>query len=256
MTGLEAVRLPRDRRESTLGTARLLRHRRSLEISMHALLENSRGATLASVAQRSRRPKRWLRLDKQMPDWDVTRIERRVIDATPEKVFDAALNTDFVDAVRHSRGVQVLFAMRAVAERVATAVRRRPPVRAAAATLRVGALPLRGEWVTLGQDWPHEIAFGAIGRFWAGETKWLISDASVFGSFQQPGFAKIACHFAFRRLGDGRTLVTYEARTKATDATSRRAFLRYWHLVSPFVGVVMRSMLATIDRNVVRGRLS
>jgi hypothetical protein len=223
---------------------------------MHALLEDSRGATLASVAQRSRRPKRWLRLDKQMPDWDVTRIERRVIDATPEKVFDAALNTDFVDAVRHSRGVQVLFAMRAVAERVATAVRRRPPVRAAAATLRVGALPLRGEWVTLGQDWPNEIAFGAIGRFWAGETKWLISDASVFGSFEQPGFAKIACHFAFRRLGDGRTLVTYEARTKATDATSRRAFLRYWHLVSPFVGVVMRSMLATIDRNVVRGRLS
>ena len=223
---------------------------------MYAQLDTSRGAKLAAGVQRSRRPKRWLRLDKHMPDWDATRIERRVIDATPENVYDAALNTDFVDAVRHSRGVQVLFAMRALAERVATAVRRRPPIRAAAATLRVGALPLRGEWVTLGQDWPNEIAFGAIGRFWAGETKWLISDASVFGSFEQPGFAKIACHFAFRRLGDGRTLVTYEARTKATDATSRRAFLRYWRLVSPFVGLVMRSMLATIERNVVRGRLS
>jgi hypothetical protein len=223
---------------------------------MRALLKTSRGAHLAAGAPRSRRPKRWLRLDKHMPNWDATRIERRVIDATPENVYDAALNTDFVDAVRRSRGVQVLFAMRAAAERVLTAVRRRPPVRAAAATLRVGALPLRGEWVTLGQDWPHEIAFGAIGRFWAGETKWLISDASVFGSFQQPGFAKIACHFAFRRLGDGRTLVTYEARTKATDATSRRAFLRYWRLVSPFVGLVMRSMLATIEHNVTKGRRS
>ncbi|HEV8365373.1 MAG TPA: hypothetical protein VGQ52_17785 [Gemmatimonadaceae bacterium] len=188
-----------------------------------------------------------------MPTWDAIRVERRVIDATPERLYDVTLNTDFLDVACSSRAVRILFGLRAAAERVITSVRfrRRPQVHSPRA-LRVGSLPLRGDWVTLGQDWPTEIAFGAIGRFWTGDTKLLKTDASVFRSFDGHGFAKIACHFSFRPLGNGQTLVTYESRTKATDAASRRAFLRYWRVVSPFVGVVMRAMLAAIERNVKR----
>jgi hypothetical protein len=43
-------------------------------------------------------------------------------------------------------------------------------------------------------------------------------------------------------------LLSYEARTQATDETASRAFLRYWTLVSPRVGAVMRSLLALIAR--------
>ena len=206
------------------------------------------------VAPPREAPARPLRLDRCMPAWDATRVERCVIDATPERLYDVTLNTDFLDAVRSSRAVRILFALRAAAERVITSLRLRPrPQSRPQGAMRVGALPLRGEWVTLGQDWPREIVFGAIGRFWAGDTKLLTTDASVFRRFDVPGYAKIACHFSFRPLGDGRTLVTYEARTKATDAASRRAFLRYWRVVSPFVGIVMRAMLATIEHNVKRG---
>ena len=46
--------------------------------------------------------------------------------------------------------------------------------------------------------------------------------------------------------------LTYEARTAATDAASRRGFQRYWRVVAPFVGIVMRAQLSVIARNVAR----
>jgi hypothetical protein len=205
------------------------------------------------VAPARAEPAHRVRLDHCMPTWDATRVERRVIDATPETVYDVTLNTDFLNVARRSLAVRVLFGIREAAERAITSLRFKRRPRYTPRALRVGSLPLRGEWVTLGQEWPREIAFGAIGRFWAGDTKMLKTDASVFRFFDAPGFAKIACHFWFRPLGNGQTLVTYESRTRATDAASRRAFLRYWRVVSPFVGVVMRATLATIERNAKRG---
>ena len=188
-------------------------------------------------------------LDRMIPTWDAMRIDRREIHAPAAVVYAAALNADFMDAVRSSPTVRVLFAVRAGAERIATALRfRRRSAPPPAAMGRLRDMPLRGEWAMLGQDWPNEVAFGAVGRFWAGETKWTDIDARTFAPFNRPGFAKIGCNFHFRALSEQRTLVTYEARTKATDAIAQRAFLRYWRFVSPLAGVVMRSMLATIER--------
>ena len=95
---------------------------------------------------------------------------------------------------------------------------------------------------------PEEIVFGAVGQFWAGKTQWETVTADEWERFDRPGFAKIACNFLLQSHGDDRTLVTYEARTLALDDTSRRGFRRYWRVVSPFVGVVMRSMLALVGR--------
>jgi hypothetical protein len=77
-------------------------------------------------------------------------------------------------------------------------------------------------------------------------TRWLTIDASEFGAFQRPGFAKIAAAITVRPYGARRSLITYEARTRATDDAARRAFLRYWRVVSPGVGMVMRAMLASV----------
>jgi hypothetical protein len=115
-------------------------------------------------------------------------------------------------------------------------------------------MPSHGDWVRLGEDAPREVAFGVIGRFWAGQTTWKQISAGEFATFDRPGFAKIACSFSLRPYGAVRTLVTYEARTKGTDPASSRAFLRYWRGVSPFVGVVLRSMLSVIDDEARRSR--
>jgi hypothetical protein len=186
-------------------------------------------------------------LDSLMPEFDATRIEHRVIDGPPADVYEAAVQADFLDAVRRSIMVRGLFALRATAERVAATARRSPVVSPPELPfLRLAEMPEHGDWVRLGADPPNEFAFGVIGRFWAGETAWAQIDASAFTSFDSPGYAKIAANLSLRSYGDRRTLLSYEARTQATDETARRAFLRYWKLVSPGIGVVMRSTLALI----------
>jgi hypothetical protein len=41
--------------------------------------------------------------------------------------------------------------------------------------------------------------FGVVGRLWAGETVWERIDASDFGAFARPRYAKIAGNISFRR---------------------------------------------------------
>jgi hypothetical protein len=186
-------------------------------------------------------------LDSLMPEFDATRIEHRVIDGPPADVYEVAIHVDFLDAMRRSRIVRGLFGLRAAGERAAAAARRAQAVRRPElGALRLAEMPERGDWVRLGEDPPNEFAFGVIGRFWGGETAWKRIDPSAFTSFDTPGYAKIAANLSLRPYGEGRTLLSYEARTRATDETARRAFLRYWTVASPGAGLVMRSLLAVI----------
>src|SRR5690348_16557443 len=122
-------------------------------------------------------------LDELMPVWDARRVERRVVRAPLAAAYQAALTADFLDAARRSPAVKALFATRSAAQRLVSFILRRPfaepPTPAA---LRLVDLPSKGEWIALGRS-PTEIAFGVIGRFWAGETTWATTDAGAFGSF-------------------------------------------------------------------------
>jgi hypothetical protein len=191
-------------------------------------------------------------LDHLLPVWDAQRVERRVIPVPIAQAYDAAMRTDFLDAVRDSRVVRTLFALRSSAERVVAFLRRRPfqepppPTR-----LRLMDLPATGDWVRLGADRPREFAFGVAGRFWAGSTTWVPMDSDAFTSFTTTGFARIGCHLYFTSLGSGRTQVSYVARTRANDPKSREGFLNYWMFVAPFVGFVMRVTLRAIERTAI-----
>lgn len=181
---------------------------------------------------------------------DAVRAEHLLVEGSRAAVYDAVRRADFMRAWQESRTVRALFAARSLGERaVSTVTGRTPPSEPPPpATIRLVDLTARGEWVLLGEDPPHEIAFGAIGRFWAGETVWESIDAAQFATFERPGLARIACDFSLRPYGDSRTLVSYECRTQATDPESRRAFLRYWRPLSPFIGVVLRSQLRVVAR--------
>jgi hypothetical protein len=190
-------------------------------------------------------------LDTVMPSYDATRIERRVIDAPPDAVFDAAMRADFLDAGRRSPAVRAAFGVREAFEKVVSFLRSSPqPAATEAEHLRLVDMETRGEWVVLARDPGREVVFGALGRFWSGETAWETIDADQFSAFDRPGYAKIACHLAITPTADGGSVVSYEARTVATDPAARRSFLRYWRIVSPFVGYIMRSMLRVIDHDV------
>lgn len=188
-------------------------------------------------------------LDELMPAFDATRIEHRVVEGRPPALYDAVLRADFLRTWRESRSLRALSATRSTAQRVLARARGRPFVEPPAPpSLRLADMPAHGDWVRLGEAPPREVAFGVIGRFWGGETVWEQIDAADFTAWAQPGVARIACNFSLRAYGASRTLVSYEARTQATDADARRAFLRYWNAVSPGVGIVMRAQLKTVER--------
>jgi hypothetical protein len=189
-------------------------------------------------------------LDTLIPAFDATRVEHRVIAAAPPEVYDAAIHADLVDAMRRSRVVRGLFALRGAAERIAAPIRGSQAPQVSVPVLRLAEMTGRGDWVKLGADPPNEFVFGAIGRFWGGRTRWEQIESSTFASFREPGYAKIAASLSLRPYGDERTLLSYEARTQATDDAARRAFLRYWAVASPGAGLVMRSALALIAQEV------
>jgi hypothetical protein len=185
-------------------------------------------------------------LDELMSEFDATRIEHRVILGAPAEVYEATIQADLVDAMRRSRAVRGLFALRGTIERARATVARSSAAPVETPVLRLAEMPERGDWVKLGADPPNEFVFGVIGRFWDGETKWEQIESSAFTSYRQPDFAKIAANLSLRSYGDERTLLSYEARTQATSDAARRAFLRYWALASPGAGFVMRSALALV----------
>jgi len=186
-------------------------------------------------------------LDRVLPEFDATRSEHAVVPGELGPVYQAVRRADFIQAWRGSPAVRFLFGARSLGERAVAAIGRRPfEEPPAPESMRLADLPSQGEWVLLGEDPPHEIAFGTIGCFWAGETAWESIDAREFAAFDRPGLAKIACNFSLRPYGKGRTLVSYECRTHATDAAGRAGFLRYWRPLSPFIGVVLRAQLGVV----------
>ena len=86
-----------------------------------------------------------------------------------------------------------------------------------------------------------------VGRFWAGETKWTDIDARPSRP-STPRLRQNWLQLPLRALREQRTLVTYEARTKATDAIAQRALpsLLAFRVTAGWRRYA--SMLATIER--------
>jgi hypothetical protein len=187
--------------------------------------------------------------------WDAVRCEQRVISVPVAEAFETVLRTDFRDVPMESRFVRALFSIRTVAEHaVSFLLRQEPVIPPPFGAMRLADLPSRGEWVRLDMDAPNRISFGAIGRFWAGETRWVVFDAADFERFSRPGYAKIRCDIGVMPLDACLTALTYECRTIATDPSSQREFLRYWRVVSPFVGVVLRATLRLFERRAIEAK--
>ena len=192
-----------------------------------------------------------LQLDWLLPEFDAIIVEHRVIEGGPDAVYRAVATIDMVEIPNAYLAVRALFAARGAAERLVSALHGRPtPTEEAAGPMRLGDMPEQGEWVKLAEEEPRELAFGAIGRFWGGETAWKTIDAHEFVDIDDPGFAKIACSVSLRPYGTARTLVSYEARTQALDSDSRAHFLRYWRVVRPGVAIVMRAFLHAVAKQV------
>jgi hypothetical protein len=186
-------------------------------------------------------------IDDVLPDFDVTRVDTIVVAAPADEMYKAALELDLIQVVRDDPLVAVLFAIRTIPDHVMRMFGKRSASQELEA-MRLAELPLEGDWIRLGENPGHEIVFGAVGRFWNGPIQWQQSTTETFASPTTPGTARIAANLAVHPYSRDRVLVTYEARTAATDEASRQGIKRYWRFLSPFIGLVLRGVLRAIRR--------
>ena len=178
-------------------------------------------------------------LDVHLPSYDVVLTEHLVVEADTAVVFEAAKNFDFMT----TRSLLVTAMM--TARSVPSQVLRRPVVTPQSLMLArdPGALP---GWQLLGEVPGREVVFGAVGKFWKADIEWHDLAADQFATFEEPGWGKIACHLLVRPDGPGRSILSYECRTATTDPMSQAQMSRYWWLIRPFVGYVLRAVIRTI----------
>jgi hypothetical protein len=178
-------------------------------------------------------------IDRYLPVYDMVLTEHLVINAERDAVYSAARNLDFLKV--RSPLLSASFFIRGLPARLSGREVPAPPV------LRLGtgnaALP---GWLYLGERPGHEVAFGAVGKFWQPNIAWHDVPLDAFAGFAEPGWGKIACHFLVRDDGPGRTVLTYECRTATTDIPAKVQMARYWWLIRPFVAHIMRATLRTI----------
>lgn len=170
----------------------------------------------------------------------------------PDAAWRALRVIDLMEVVQ-SPPVRAVMAARGLPDAVARKLGREPTVQAPERLLLAAAdgSEVPG-WHVLGEEPGHELVVGAIGRFWGAKVDWLEiapEDFEDFEHFDRAGYAKIAWSFSVRPYGATRSLVTNECRTLATDAESRRAFLRYWRVVGRGPSYVMGRSLPVLRRH-------
>lgn len=177
-------------------------------------------------------------IESVMPEFDARIAEHVVVAVDPATALDAARNLDFL-TVRTPLLAASMW-IRGLPERLRGRTAPPPP------RLVLGqGMGLPG-WLLLGERPDREIAFGAVGKFWQPTIEWRDVPQQQFRDFSEPGWGKIAANFSVMPYGEHATLLSYECRTVTTDAASRGRFLRYWWLIRPFVGHILRATLATI----------
>ena len=100
-----------------------------------------------------------------------------------------------------------------------------------------------------------EFVIRMIGKFMSPtQMEFRRFDPPQFAGFGEPGYGKVATSFLVLPYGTGRSLLCTETRTATTDPDSARQFRRYWKIIGPFAGYIMRHWLTLAKQHAVQGR--
>jgi hypothetical protein len=172
--------------------------------------------------------------DELLPVYDVSDGVAVVVQASPQRTWDALMEVDLIELGRSRPLIGMLGALRALPELVGQLVHGEPPSRAPEriALRDMAALPReQGGWVLLSERSSEEIALGLVGKFWRPVIEYADVSAEAFAEFSEPGYAKTIYALSLRPLPDSAgTLLSAVMRTGTTDERARRWFRRYWAL--------------------------
>lgn len=187
-------------------------------------------------------------IDRHLPEFDVTVVRHAVVDADPETTYDAMLTADLLDTGPIVRALGRLRTAPMVVSQRLRGVSGEPEPE----QLRFVDVPKTDEWLHLEDAPGEEFVFGAVGKFWQPAIEWRQLEPEAFAAFDEPGYAKLAISLSVRPDGEGRTLLSYEARTATTDDRARRNFRWYWRVIGPFAGYLMSRALERIKADAER----
>ena len=187
-----------------------------------------------------------LLLDQFLPLVNPIAVEQ-LVDATHTETWDAIWNAD----ISGTPFTKLLFLLRVIPNLMADAIagRKQPPP---PERLTFSAVTEIGGWIKLAEDPGHEAVFGLIGQFWKPVLKFESYPPDEFVRWSRPGFAKCAISFSVRPANEGKTILRYECRTVTTSRAGRFWFGLYWGLIRPFVGIIMRDAVQSIQREAER----
>ena len=187
-------------------------------------------------ASESRTGRMSTRLDEFVPVWQFREFHSIEVAAPPPRVFDAIRNVR-ADEISFFRTLTwIRRGGRSLPPGILNAGNREPLIEVA----------LKGGFVRLAEDPPHELVIGTVVMAPPGARGQLTPE--VFRRELPPGFALAAMNFVVSANGPDRSLVSTETRVFANSASARRRFAVYWRIIYPGSALIRRMWLRAIAR--------
>lgn len=183
-------------------------------------------------------------LERFLPEADIVVNDQVVVMATPEVTYAALKGANYANV-----GGPLLRALHALRVLAVQRARRRAGLAPLSSPHRITFENLEeyGQRV-LAEREGVEIVVGAIMR--AGDKSSLFTQRTPaeFKELECAGYIKFAGSFSVARYGESRTLLTYEARARASDTATRKRLVLLSTLMSPLTHVGISRTLDYVKR--------
>jgi len=193
---------------------------------------------------------RELLIDRQLPQFQARTFSALVVDASTERTYQAIRALDPDQVGQTVPFMQLMVRLRDLPARLGRAPRRAiQPVSEALTSEQY-----RQAFLLIDEEPGTEFVIGMIGKFMSPtQMEFHRFDPPQFAGFGEPGYGKVATSFLVLPYGSGRSLLCTETRTATTDPASARRFRRYWAVIGPFAGYIMRHWLTLAKQQAEQG---
>jgi hypothetical protein len=183
---------------------------------------------------------RELLIDRLLPRFEARTLSTVVVDAGTEQTYRAVRALDPDQVGQSVPFMRLMGQLRELPTRIAAIPRKATPPGPEALTSE----QYRDAFLLIGEEPGVEFVIGMIGKFMSpAQMEFRRFDPSEFAAFAEPGYGKVATGFLVLPYGTGRSLLCTETRTTTTDPVSASRFRRYWKVIGPFAGYIMRHWL-------------
>jgi hypothetical protein len=184
---------------------------------------------------------RELLIDRQLPRFEAATLSAVVVDAGTEETYRAVRALDPDQVGQTVPLMRLMVQLRDLPARVGAMPRKATLPAPEALTSE----QYRQAFLLIGEEPGVEFVLGMIGKFMSPtQMEFRRFDPPEFATFAEPGYGKVATSFLVLPYGTGRSLLCTETRTATTDPVSATRFRRYWKVIGPFAGYIMRHWLA------------